>query len=231
MGGYGSGRWPRPSGKGIVESQRRIDVRRLHREGLLTKGKVAALEWSRDGQSLGQFGVACRGAELVIVYRCRWGDQGEWQDREETVRLEWTACTYGGRRPWLVCPDPDCDRRAAILYLTGVGFRCRECAELTYTSCREDELARWQHKAQMIRRRLGAPRGQSDWGWFPRRPKGMHWHTYEALRDQLIACEMAADDILDRTFTAMLARHEERAARCRPRRRKNSPRRGQDVNA
>ena len=60
----------------------------------------------------------------------------------EPVELEWSECTYGGRRPWFLCPD--CRERVALLYLGDGHFRCRHCLRLVYESQRERAGEGWQ---------------------------------------------------------------------------------------
>jgi hypothetical protein len=53
MGGVGSGSWYRFDKKTTVDECRSLDVRRLHRQGLLKPGRVFAWSWSRqDGDGL-----------------------------------------------------------------------------------------------------------------------------------------------------------------------------------
>lgn len=53
------------------------------------------------------------------------------------IRLTNTACHYGGRRWWFICPS--CKRRCASLYMPRDSqiYRCRLCCNLTYTSAQE----------------------------------------------------------------------------------------------
>ncbi|HEX2108928.1 MAG TPA: hypothetical protein VHF70_06600 [Rubrobacteraceae bacterium] len=98
---------------------------------------------------------------------------------QEPVPLSWTACTFGGERPWFVCPGAGCDRRVAVLYGPGKHFLCRHCYDLVYESQRENAMDRALHKAQSIRKRLGGSANMME--PFPEKPKGMHWKTYERL--------------------------------------------------
>lgn len=139
MGGLGSGRWPRESGRQTSGELPTLDVRDLKREGLVAPGQ-GQLE-----------GVAC---------------------------LEWTSCTFGGSRPWFVCPGQGCGRRAAILYGTKNRWLCRRCLDLAYASQRENRLGRARRRAERARRRLGpddAPR-----------PKGMHHTTFVRIRSEYL---------------------------------------------
>jgi hypothetical protein len=58
------------------------------------------------------------------------------------VPIEWTACHFGGRRPWFVCAVLDdhvgyCGRRVGVLYIRPGGlFMCRRCWNLVHASTR-----------------------------------------------------------------------------------------------
>jgi hypothetical protein len=114
-----------------------------------------------------------------MLYRHRSGLGGEWEDVQETVALSWTACNFGGKRPWFVCPGAGCGRRVALLYGPERYFLCRHCYDLVYESQRDDAMYRALHKAQSIRARLGGSANVME--PFPEKPKGMHWRTYERL--------------------------------------------------
>ena len=92
---------------------------------------------------------------------------------EQRVPITWTACHFGGQRPWF-------GRRVALLYLAGKLFACRRCYGLAYASRRKALYFRDIDKAQKIRTRLGGSAVMSE--RFPDKPKGMHWQTYERLR-------------------------------------------------
>lgn len=93
-----------------------------------------------------------------------------------------TPCGFGGRRYWFLCPD--CGRRCAILY----PVRCRLCAKARYATEHKSQSSRKIAKAHKIRERLG----QTEGGLlapFPGKPKGMHWRTYERIRQDAMALE------------------------------------------
>ena len=93
--------------------------------------------------------------------------------------MKWTACNFGGERPWFVCPGATCGRRVAVLYGPGKYFLCGHCYELRYESQREDKKDRALRRAQKIRMRLGGSANMLE--PFPERPKGMHHDTYMRL--------------------------------------------------
>jgi hypothetical protein len=116
---------------------------------------------------------------VTLLYRHRRGLGGEWEDVWEPVELAWTACNFGGERPWFICPGAGCGRRVAVLYRPGRYFLCRHCHDLSYQSQRDNKMYRALHRAQDIRRRLGGSANMLE--PFPKKPKGMRWSTYERL--------------------------------------------------
>jgi hypothetical protein len=188
VGGVGSGNWYRFDKKTTTGERHCVDVRYLHREGLLNPGGWFSLRWSRAGRETGSIRGAVIGNEkakgVILTYRHRSGPSAEWEDVREPVSLAWTACNFGGERPWFICPGAGCGRRVAILYGPGRYFLCRHCYDLVYESQRENGMYRalhkaHLHKAQSIRERLGG--SASMMKLFPQKPKGMHWRTYERL--------------------------------------------------
>src|SRR5215208_5411050 len=183
MGGAGSGNWYRFDKKSTTDECHSVDVRYLHRHDLLIPGRWFSLRWSRADREIGSIRGVVEGAErpeqMILLYRHRNGLGGEWEDVREPVRLTWTACNFGGERPWFVCPGAGCGRRVALLYGPGRHFLCRNCYDLVYESQRENEMHRALRRAQTIRERLGGSANMMK--PFPDKPKGMHWLTYERL--------------------------------------------------
>ena len=92
------------------------------------------------------------------------------------IEVSTTECHFGGQRLWWICPR--CRRRCAIIYLSTRS--CRVCTGGRYRSellSLEDRLLR---KAFALRERLGQTSG-GLFGFFPDKPKGMHWSTYDRL--------------------------------------------------
>jgi hypothetical protein len=183
MGGEGSGNWYRFDKKTTTGECQSVDVRYLHRKGLLRPGCRFSLRWSRAGRETGSIRGALEGSDrperVLFLYRHRSGPGAEWEDVQETVSLEWSACNLGGERPWFVCPGSGCGRRVAILYGPGKYFLCRHCYDLVYESQRENQMTRALRRAQSIWERLGGSANMTE--PFPEKPKGMHWETYDRL--------------------------------------------------
>jgi hypothetical protein len=185
LGGVGSGNWYRFDKKTTTGECHGVDVRYLHRNGLLKAGGRFSLRWSRGEHETGSIGGSVEGhlrsrpERVILRYRCRSGQVSEWEDVWEPVSLDWTTCNFGGERPWFVCPGAACGRRAAVLYGPGRYFLCRGCYDLVYESQRENGMTRAFRRAQAIRERLGGSANMTK--PFPEKPKGMHWETYERL--------------------------------------------------
>jgi hypothetical protein len=192
MGGVGSGNRYRFDKKTTTEECHSVDVRYLHREGLLEPGRWFSLRWSRAGSETGSIRGAVEGSDrperVLLLYRHRSGLAADWEYVHEPVSLDWTNCNFGGKRPWFVCPGDGCERRSAILYGPGRYFLCRHCYDLVYDSQRETRMTRALRRAQAIRERLGGSANMTE--PFPDKPKGMHWATYERLREEHDEAEM-----------------------------------------
>lgn len=190
MRGRGSGNWYRWDKRDTVEGYRRLDVRQLHREGVLRPGAAGTWGWwNGDGERVARIGYAARGGfegkvEAVELRYTATSQDGEPEDVQYKVPVTWTACHYGGARPWFLCPGVvdgrHCGRRVAVLYAADSYFLCRHCYGLAYASQQEGRALRLLHKAQATRERLGGSASMDQ--PFPPKPKGMHWRTYERLR-------------------------------------------------
>ncbi len=193
MGGAGSGNWYRFDKKTTTGECHSVDVRDLHREGLLASGRSFTLRWSRAERETGSIRGAVIGEEeperVILTYRHRASPGGEWGEVREPVPLAGTACNFGGERPWFVCPGAGCGRRVAVLYGPGRYFLCRHCYDLVYESQRESSMYRALRRAQAIRERLGGSANMM--APFPEKPKGMHHETYDRFFWEHHEAEMA----------------------------------------
>ena len=176
MGGYGSGRGQ--GGKDTTSDMHPLDIRRLHRVGLLTPGRAFGWNWLRNGDTVASIQIRTEAERVILNYRSR-SNGGEWQPMEYPVHLEWTPCNLGGRRAWFRCPARGCGRRVAILF-GGSIFACRHCHKLAYQCQRESDYDRAGRRADAIRRRLGWEPGFLNGGGH--KPKGMHGRTFERLK-------------------------------------------------
>lgn len=171
MGGCGSG-WR--GGRETTDSYRQLDVRELHRAGVLTPGWRGGWCWYRRGEKRAEINIEVHELAMVLRYSATSG--GERKSYEYAVGLSWTGCNYGGRRPWLLCPC--CGRRVVILY-GGAMFACRHCRKLAYKVQRETAGDRAIRRADAIRKRLGWPAGFLN--GLGDRPKRMRHATFLKL--------------------------------------------------
>lgn len=176
MGGFSSGRH---GGKRCTDDMRALDVRKINRAGQLTPGSFFTWQWSRNGEVTASIQLRVASESVVLDYRNRNHHGGEWEPMRYRVALEWTPCSFGGKRVWWLCPAVGCGRRVAVLH-GGRVFACRQCNRLAYRSQREADDDRATRRADKLRNRLGWEpgilNGNGD------KPKGMHWITFERLQ-------------------------------------------------
>lgn len=178
MGKYGSGRNGPADGASIKRCSS-IDVRPWQREKLPTSGTYFSWQWrTLDGEVTGDIKVQVQGQAVLLIYKHR-RNGTDWCPERYRFRLSWTPCTFGGYRPWFLCPAGGCCNRVAILYGVGGIFACRRCYRLSYPSQLEGTADRALRRADAIRERLGWPPG--IWGRHGDKPKAMHWKTFRRL--------------------------------------------------
>lgn len=181
MGGHGSGRYYRQQRKNTVDGCKRLDVNWLNRNDYLVPGQRSTVSWTCGGEASGDIVLRAESLRVLLEYRFRCPG-GDWEDVVEHVGLAWTPCTYGGERPWFICPGAGCGRRVGSLYARAEYFLCRHCYNLAYSCQKESAHDRSLRTVRNIRRRLGA--SENVMAPFPRKPKGMHWRTYSRLRNK-----------------------------------------------
>ncbi len=175
--------------KGSTENMHALDIRKLHRAGRLTPGASPfTWQWSRGGNVVASISITVyTSASVTLDYRTR--RHGEWQGKRYQVMMEWTACHFGGTRPWWNCPC--CGKRVAVLW-AGSTYACRDCQKINYESTRRSESDKPFDRANKLRKRLGwvpgVAHGMGD------KPKGMHWTTYARLLEQYTVHSLATVD-------------------------------------
>ena len=195
MGGVGSGWKSDPDTKKTTEDCRSIDVRSWKRHGQMRPGFCFNWQWKRCGEVVASIRVHTESHRVIISYRHR-SDCGDWKNERYPICLDWTACNFGSRRPWFLCPAPSCGRRVAILYCDGM-FACRRCTQLAYPCQSERVGDRIERKANRIRGRLGWEQGVLNRNGL--KPKGMHWKTFYEL-------SMQHDALAQKSLAGMVAR-------------------------
>lgn len=152
-----------------------VDVRELQREGLLTDEWLALRQpfrWPR--------------ITMMKLFRYRIVLELRNQLTQQSIRVSWTRCHFGGSRPWLHCPF--CQRRVARTFRGLGGYFCRAClGNPVYESQRRSKKARAYLQAYRLRARLGGSRPVQD--AIPTRPRGMKRKTYERLCTRILQLE------------------------------------------
>lgn len=211
MGGYGSGKRWTSSKRDTVDQHRSLDVNTLHRTGCLRPGFVGGWQWSRDGQQVANISFSFADDVLRLKYRIRAGS-ADWQDVVEPVPIHWSACRFGGQRPYFRCPGIKngraCQRLVQKLHGASKYFLCRHCYDLSYASQCEDRFDRAMRQADRLRRRLGGQNNLFD--TIPPRPKGMWQRTYNRIIEQIEEFDDAANEKLF-LFAARLTKKERTA--------------------
>jgi hypothetical protein len=164
--------------RGKCEDYVALDVRYLHRRGLLSPDRGFSCTWSRSGETLGKVDVIPQCEPVALLLRLFRGEQQPRKLVGQLVPIVQTKCGFGGMRPWFRCPG--CGRRAAKLYLGDCAlFLCRLCRRLAYASQSASPATRAISKARKLRVRLGG--GPIVFDPLPGKPPRMHRWTYLRL--------------------------------------------------
>ena len=155
MGGYGSGRYTRLA----VKNSRRVNQYRA------MDIRQVRRQCGLDAGKSTQFNFV--GPDYRTV----------------SAPVVWVPYHFG-LRPFFECPQ--CGRRCCLLYLAEV-CACRQCLGLSYPVQFETKQDQAFRRAWKARARLAQPDGRSTCGdpipdW--KKPKGMHWTTFNRLRDE-----------------------------------------------
>jgi hypothetical protein len=120
----------------------------------------------------------------------------EQREYDYPVRLDYTECNFGGKRPWFRCPGviagEECNRRVGKLYCPPGRdlFLCRHCYDLGYVSSRTsgDDMKQAELRFRKAHANINGERKHpGQYYGPPDRPKGMHGSTYDRLCEDLEA--------------------------------------------
>ena len=186
---------PRSSGKTMVERCKTLNVYTLIRSGMLSVGDVShgIIRFPRSGDVSYAGFLADDGTGGMLIRFKERDDNGEWCQRQCSLRLATTEQPFGGRRWWFVCPRSG--RLVSNVHMApwGSSFASRAALGLDYACQREsarDRALRRMHKARDRLEVDGADMGD------PPRPKWMQHATFERLRAKLLAEESRAYGML-----------------------------------
>jgi hypothetical protein len=182
-------------GSGTVDATRSLAVMKLARAGLLSGLQSCVWQWTQGDETSATISISGGRQQVTLSYRNR-SHGGEWQLVEQRVPISWTACRFGGERPWFVCDvragGTYCGRRVAKLYAGGRLFACRHCYRLCYNVQRIGPMDQAHHHLARLHRKLRAGYDGPE-GPPPPKPKWMRWKTYSRLVQQIEAGEERLD--------------------------------------
>ena len=150
-----------------------LDIRKLQGYGLLKPGtEGSVLIKSADGRE------SATASFLIALSKLRVQLEGVRCSVPTEIRIERTACPYGGTRPWFRCRR--CNSRRATLYGLDEdnSFSCRRCMGLVYSSQDETKMNRLYRKQDRLEAKLTGKYRLA-------RPKGMHWATFWRISRKL----------------------------------------------
>ena len=147
-----------------VEDYRRVSADMIRRavwpDGRPGQGRTVTLTWS-DGWRLA-LAVTAQGVHVL-------------DGRQALIGTRWKPMRFGGSRMLLLCPC--CGRSAVHMYLVpGRLPRCRRCLGVRYRSQDVAEHERCAMQSHKLEDRL-------DGGTW--KPRGMHWSTFDGIRDRM----------------------------------------------
>lgn len=187
MGGYGSGgrNW---TGRPLDWQTTALAANDVAKAGALEDGAVHSWWWRWSNGQESSIKTHGRGRHqgVVLDYTHYPLNGGETRQVWTHVAVDWTPCHFGGFRVWWLCPT--CGRRCLKIYGWGGRHACRVCQRVAYATQRETPEDRIQTRANKLRKRLG---GEPGVEMMPRKPKGMHWRTFERHYAELLAADDA----------------------------------------
>ena len=185
MGGYGSGNSGRWAERPQEENFLRLDVHRLVKLGLLEHvGQWGVLTWNRRGEPFTSIRLQRVSTHPQTLGELRLSYTHKGEALSPVIALGTSPCHYGGSRPWFFCPS--CNARVGVLFGARL-FTCRHCRKLSYQSQRVSTKDRLWEKRNRLWAKLGVHPSAGEVGIaLAEKPKGMHWETFERLKQQAL---------------------------------------------
>jgi hypothetical protein len=123
---------------------------------------------------------------------------------EHRIGLAYLPRHFGGVLPVAVCPH--CCRKVRVLYYARQGFICHRCTGAVYASTGRTATMRAQVRFQKLRERIRPGTWNDEFGYFPRRPKGMRRRTYARLKGGALAALDCYQARIDAGLLRLMAR-------------------------
>ena len=197
MGGYGSGR------NGFcttakVDEGLKIDINKLKRDGMLNLNscRSGGIKWTRlsTGEKTASIGYETNTLDpenmwMRVNYTHTSYYDDETNEMDYKIGLETTQPNYGGKRLWFICPLTY--KRAGVLFSPSGSkwFASRHAYNLKYQSQSRSPHDRAIDRMWKLKNKLG---GNEYW----RKPKGMHWKTFQRMVEEIHDAEEVCDAYL-----------------------------------
>lgn len=119
---------------------RQINVYELLRDGFLKRDISSGYGWVYQGKIMNRLRIKSflsNVPHLLLQY-------DGFKLRFPNIDLTTTACRFGGKRYWFVCPM--CRKRVGVIYFRSEYNACRECSYLTYETRKLSGKWKWAGK-------------------------------------------------------------------------------------
>lgn len=180
MGGLGSGRYYREKRQTTIELSS-VDIRDIDYLSLPPD------LWIRGPQQNHGDSIYINAGDNELLFGIR---QGNSVRVIGNAALTWSPRNFGGAQPYFLCPEHDCGRRVAILYLSGKQIACRTCSNLSYESQHESKYLRSFRRTKKLRQQIGAD--TQPLTPLPERPRYMHQASYDQITYMVLATDLKA---------------------------------------
>ena len=160
-----------------VESLRAMDSRIMQKQGIFKNGTGSYSWWHADTKEIrSAIDYSYQDQQLTLSYLCN----GE--SYCYAIRIDQTACHYGGTRSWFICPSPQCRKRVAKLYLSESGyFTCRHCNNANYAIQQMSEKDKPRYHMHKMRDKLGWSYNHVPFIKRINKPLNMHHKTFKTM--------------------------------------------------
>ncbi len=176
MGGIGSGRRYRPGEvKATVDSFPSLSISQIMKRGLFEPGTIFTNTYSIGTKQLGHAMIIVCQKEIFISSHIKNSKH------TQVVKINRTPCTFGGSRPWFLCPV--CKKQRVFIYYKDRRWACRVCSNLCYRVQQLNARKRHRYMVEQIQsKKLG---GTASGGLALKRPFRMRVDTYIKILNEL----------------------------------------------
>ena len=164
--------------KATVQSLRCIDSRQMTKQDIFLEGNQGSYYWSDAETKEINASINYRYQHQVLTLSYSSGEKSF----NYSIRVDQSACNYGGVRLWFICPSPQCMKRVAKLYMgSSKVFACRHCNKLNYAIQQMAEKDKARYHMYKMRDKLGWSYNHVTFLKRITKPLNMHHKTFNAI--------------------------------------------------